>query len=350
MMGGEIWVKSEAGLGSSFYFTVKFRKMESNSLESVHTKTMIDQEDLEALRGSRILLVEDNKINQLVVMGMLEDLGINVDIAENGQEALTRVQTILYDLILMDLQIPVMDGFEASKAIRRISEYKEVPIIALSAAVMQKDKELTAEVGMNAHLSKPIDNDRLIMTLIQWIKPTKTLLQVPKNEDKKIVPVENFDGIQGINIKELIDRIGNDAERMKRYLLYFCDEYELMNTNPDLLSVESEQFIHLIHKLRGISGNLSMEKIYSLTSEIESSNDFEKNRSLLPQLVELVQEIVQNIHRYYHDDISVKTDQIYNAKEVADFIQSIIKDAGHSSIIQEERILMLPFLTPITIN
>jgi CheY-like chemotaxis protein len=283
-------------------------------------------------------------------MGMLEDLGINVDIAENGQEALTRVQTILYDLILMDLQIPVMDGFEASKAIRRISEYKEVPIIALSAAVMQKDKELTAEVGMNAHLSKPIDNDRLIMTLIQWIKPTKTLLQVPKNEDKKIVPVENFDGIQGINIKELIDRIGNDAERMKRYLLYFCDEYELMNTNPDLLSVESEQFIHLIHKLRGISGNLSMEKIYSLTSEIESSNDFEKNRSLLPQLVELVQEIVQNIHRYYHDDISVKTDQIYNAKEVADFIQSIIKDAGHSSIIQEERILMLPFLTPITIN
>jgi CheY-like chemotaxis protein len=274
-------------------------------------------------------------------MGMLEDLGINVDIAENGQEALTRVQTILYDLILMDLQMPVMDGFEASKAIRRISEYKEVPIIALSAAVMQKDQELTAEVGMNAHLSKPIDNDRLIMTLIQWIKPSKTLLQAFKNEDKIIVPVEDFESIKGINIKELIDRIGNDTERMKRYLLYFCDEYELINTNPDLLNVESESFTHLIHKLRGTSGNLSMEKIYSLSSEMESSNDLEKIRSLVPQLVESVREMVQNIQRYYHDDISVKTDQIYSAKEVADFIQSVIKDAEHSSIIQEERTLML---------
>lgn len=340
MMDGDISIQSEAGVGSTFYFTVKFGKMKSFSQQPTHETPMITQESLNALQGARILLVEDNKINQIVVLGILEDLDVIVDVAANGKEAVELAQTILYDLILMDLQMPIMDGFEATKVIRTISEYKEVPIIALSAAVMQKDKELTSVGGMNEHLSKPIENDALLGTLVRWIKPKQISFKKVEKVKKEVTPVQRLKSvIDGIDMASLIDRIGSDRERMKRYLLYFCDEYEGFELNAD--EVETEPFKHLVHALKGISGNLSMEKIYSLSSSMESSNDPEKIGSLIPELIISVNEMIRNIQMFYQDKSSMKPNTIFSAEETASFIGEVMDDLKQSSIIQEERILTL---------
>lgn len=337
MMGGNIWVESKEGKGSRFFFTALFGRMKSVSIQTEVQKVFINQEKLDGIRGAHILLVEDNQINQLVAMELLEELGIRVDTALNGKVAVECAQSTVYDLILMDLQMPIMDGFEATKEIRKINGYEEIPIIALSAAVMQKDKELTSEVGMNAHLNKPIDKDALVETLVQWIRPLSVSESIVKahNEDT-LSPIEGE--IDGIDMEELIDRIGNDAEKMKRYLLYFCDEYEMINSKLDVLEIGSEPFIYLIHTLKGISGNLSMSHIYNLSSRIESSNDTNEITSLIPELLSTINKMINAIHVYYQEHTSTQDNQIYTTEEIKTFLDSVINDLKQSSVIQSDRI------------
>jgi len=169
MMEGNIWVESTLGEGSAFIFDVRFEKPQKKSSHKLSiTPAEISPTNLDALQGVKILLVEDNKVNQIVAMGILEDYLVHIDVANNGQEAVDMVSKKQYDIILMDLQMPVMDGFEATRLIREMDHYKHTPIFALSAAVMQQDKELTQKAGMNEHLAKPIDKEALLQALIAY--------------------------------------------------------------------------------------------------------------------------------------------------------------------------------------
>ncbi len=340
MMGGNIWVQSKEGKGSRFFFTAVFGRMKSVLARTEVQKIVMDQEKLNAISGARILVVEDNAINQIVVAELLEEVGMIVDIACNGKEAVERVQSELYDLILMDLQMPVMDGFEATKEIREIHEYKEVPIIALSAAVMQKDKELTSEVGMNAHLNKPIDKDTLMETLVQWIHPL-SVEKLNLKEEKRSSTGEIEGTIEGIEMEELIDRIGNDAEKMKRYMLYFCDEYEILQSKLNSVEIGTEPFTYLIHTLKGISGNLSMVRVHDLAGRIESENDKNTIISLIPELMNSVNEVIKAIHAYYDQHVSNPSDKTYTREESAIVLDALIRDLKQSLMIGSERITLL---------
>lgn len=339
MMGGDIGVRSTAGIGSTFIFTVPFGKMKSSEIQTVIEKVSVPQESLEAIKGISILLVEDNPVNQIVALGLLEELGMNTDVAVNGKEAVELVQNRRYDLILMDLQMPVMDGFEATKVIRMIDGYKDVPIIALSAAVMQKDKELTSAVGMNAHLSKPIHKEELISTLVQWISPQVDIDRNPaviKSPDA--VSSTQIDTIEGIDMKELVDRIGTDGAKMKRYLLYFCEEYGTIKSRLDSISLESEEFHNLIHTLKGASGNLSIKRVYTLALAIEGSVDLQEIKILLSSLISSLDEVVDAIGKFYQDDLVEQVNESYSAEDIVTFIRQIIVDLEHSSVIQADRI------------
>ena len=168
LMGGQIWVNSEEGKGSEFNFSLTFDK--------ANDVTTVAQEELEiddtpamkmnTISNKKILLVEDNKVNQLVLLGILEDYDIEIEIANNGLKAVEKAAKNNYDLILMDLQMPVMDGFEATEIIRK--KDTDIPIIALSAAVMKEDKEHAFKAGMNTHLVKPINNNELFNTLLEF--------------------------------------------------------------------------------------------------------------------------------------------------------------------------------------
>ena len=119
-------------------------------------------------RGTRVLLVEDNEINQEVAIGLLEDAAIHVDLAENGEIAVRMAQETDYDAVLMDMQMPVMDGIEATRAIRSDARFQDLPIIAMTANAMAVDREKCLKAGMNDHIGKPIDPDELFSVLLRW--------------------------------------------------------------------------------------------------------------------------------------------------------------------------------------
>src|SRR5208283_2083109 len=127
--------------------------------------------DLRSIHGARLLLVEDNELNQEVALGLLKDVGMTIEVAENGQVAVQMVDKHEYDLVLMDMQMPVMDGITATRAIRSKPRFGTLPIIAMTANVMASDREKCTEAGMNGHIAKPIDPDELFDALLRWIKP-----------------------------------------------------------------------------------------------------------------------------------------------------------------------------------
>ena len=122
------------------------------------------------MRGARILLVEDNEINQEVAMGQLEDAEAFVDLAENGEVALRMIRDNDYDAVLMDMQMPVMDGLDATRVIRSNPRFEHLPIIAMTANAMASDRTLCLEAGMNDHIAKPIDPDQLFGVLLKWVR------------------------------------------------------------------------------------------------------------------------------------------------------------------------------------
>ena len=158
LMGGTIQAQSELGKGSSFIFVLNFDKSLDNFEENKQLNTL--NNSYEMIHNLSILVVEDNKTNQLVLDGMFEDFDIELDFADNGLQGVKMTDTKSYDLILMDLQMPIMGGIEATKIIKQ--KYKDIPIIALSAAVLPEDIEQSKAAGMIAHIAKPIDSRKLL--------------------------------------------------------------------------------------------------------------------------------------------------------------------------------------------
>ena len=172
LMGGSIGVESQPGVGSTFFFTGKFgMQMEQpNLFEDIKIKNNSSSAP-DVLKGTHLLLVEDNPINQEVALDILQNAGITVDLANSGAEALERLQHMRYDGVLMDCQMPVMDGYEACRRIRQDARFAKLPILAMTANAMSGDKEKCLAAGMNDHIAKPIDVGHLFRTLAQWVKP-----------------------------------------------------------------------------------------------------------------------------------------------------------------------------------
>ena len=169
MMNGKIWVESSYGIGSTFIFEIELKELVdkyNTPVKSNSTPADDMSKDMSLLAGKHILVAEDNLINQEIILGLLENSDIIIDIAENGEEAVNFHEKNSYSLILMDIQMPILDGYEAAKLIRK--KDKDIPIIAVTASAMKEDVEKTLEAGMNDHLNKPIDVTQLYQTLLKY--------------------------------------------------------------------------------------------------------------------------------------------------------------------------------------
>ncbi len=175
MMGGSIWAESEPGKGATFRFTVRFELPVEKTRGDGMGVSMEDGGGTSSravwggANGARILLVEDNEINQIIAQEMLVSEGYIVDIAANGEEAIAMLEKRDYALVLMDIQMPVMDGLTASRRIRASGRHDRLPIIAMSAHAMSGDREKSLESGMDDHLTKPIDPETLYEAVGRWI-------------------------------------------------------------------------------------------------------------------------------------------------------------------------------------
>ncbi|PKM49551.1 MAG: hybrid sensor histidine kinase/response regulator [Firmicutes bacterium HGW-Firmicutes-7] len=194
IMGGKIWLKSQKGKGSTFCFSLKF-----NIGNPLQVTPNVEIEQIKNKRTGHVLLVEDDKINQMVIIRILQELGYTLDVANTGIEALALHKNNNYDAILMDIQMPELDGIEATKCIRKIEgKTKHTPIIALTAFALVGDRERFLSIGMDEYISKPIDLEKLIKLLDTFIlnkKKQESILGfagLPNNEGR----VENLPKVE----------------------------------------------------------------------------------------------------------------------------------------------------------
>jgi len=170
LMGGECGVESTAGIGSTFWFTAHLQR--GHGVMPSRASTLVAGADVqmrERHRGRRILLAEDNEVNLEVALAMLHGVGLQVDTAADGREALTMAQAGAYDLVLMDMQMPDMGGLEATRAIRALPGWQDCPIVALTANAFDEDRRACAAAGMNDFISKPMDLGAFYDCLLRWL-------------------------------------------------------------------------------------------------------------------------------------------------------------------------------------
>jgi CheY-like chemotaxis protein/HPt (histidine-containing phosphotransfer) domain-containing protein len=239
-----------------------------------------EAEALKHIQGALVLLVEDNEINQQVAKEILEGAGLNVDLATNGQEAVNAVKESNYDAVLMDVQMPVMDGYTATGEIRKDERFKELPIIAMTAHAMAGDEDKSLQAGMNSHVAKPIDPDQLFATLQKWIQPSEKRAQLKQPE----VSLEGLESDQaepdeeqlpqflpGFDLSAGLKRLGGNKRLYKKLLLDFGTKYtRVASTIREALDVKDLKQAHsLIHNLKGLAGNLSATDLQAATVEME---------------------------------------------------------------------------------
>jgi CheY-like chemotaxis protein len=247
----------------------------------------------EALMGLRVLLVEDNEINQQVAGEILSNAGMDVTLAQNGQEALDKVLEQSFDVVLMDIQMPVMDGYEATRAIREweseqqgSAENFSLPIVAMTAHAMAGDSEKSIGAGMNDHITKPIDPEELFTTLIKWIQPReKTVASIP-DTGSGVQPVFP-DSIPGFDLSEGLRRLQGNKDLYRRLLLSFSKQYSQASDNIHQ-AIDDGQFdkAHsLVHGIKGTAGNLAAKRLYFTAVELEKVIRRPDGEKPLPQKI-----------------------------------------------------------------
>jgi signal transduction histidine kinase/DNA-binding response OmpR family regulator/HPt (histidine-containing phosphotransfer) domain-containing protein len=232
--------------------------------------------NLDQLHGARVLLVEDNELNQEVAMGLLEPAQMSIDLAENGEVAIRMVDKHDYDLVLMDMQMPVMDGIAATKAIRSNPRFRELPIIAMTANAMDADRELCRQAGMNDHVSKPIDPDAMFATVMKWIKPRPVSTSRPPARQLKAASPQTLSDlpeIDGVDIKDGLKRVGGNSRLYRDLLLKFAvknSEAGLQIANA-LHIGDRNTAERLAHTVKGVAGNIGIKPVQFAAEKLERS-------------------------------------------------------------------------------
>ncbi|MFV0439071.1 MAG: response regulator [Desulfopila sp.] len=258
------------------------------------------------LRGRHLLVVEDNHTNQQVARAILEGAGLRVTIAANGEEAVGLMASERFDGVLMDVQMPVMNGYEATRAIRALPEHRDLPIIAMTAHAMKGDRERCLEAGMNGYVSKPIKQDRLFSTLWHHLEPRKDLAEPPdasipappaptaekkRHLDSRLAEDDVPLAIPGIAVDEVLQATGIDWPTFRQILAgFFLDNHQ---TVKKLQTASNNKDISMIsqisHSLKGSGGNIGAGGLQAAATRLEAECDQGIDPNLLLDRVSQVQ-------------------------------------------------------------
>ncbi len=221
------------------------------------------------MRGAHLLLVEDNAVNQELALEILQDAGLLVDVANNGAEAVEKVMNKEYDGVLMDCQMPIMDGFEATRKIRQDSRFADLPILAMTANAMAGDKEKCLECGMNDHIPKPIDVAQLFLTMAEWIKPKNRATNTEKPKQNKTL--QSTLEIAGVDIKGALGRVAGNEKLLHKLLGRFAQTQgdTVERIKAALFINDAQTAIREAHTLKGLAGNIGATLLSKYAAEVE---------------------------------------------------------------------------------
>lgn len=288
-MHGELFVESELGKGSTFYFTCNLEM--DGTVEDVMPVVLPladTTSDEQSLRGLNVLLVEDNRVNQRVAAGFLEIDGHRVTVANDGRIALELLSRQTFDLVLMDIQMPVMNGFDATREIRRLeaeSGASHLPVVAMTACAMKGDREKCLEAGLDAHIAKPVQADEL----------RRVISELMRSERQEKVAMLEGDSDPGWD--ETAFRQNMQSEPLMREVIeYFrADAVELLDSMEEALQSEDLSSLKLAaHTFRGFVSNYCASRVLRLGTESDAdaqAGHLSKIRSRLPKLRDAVDDL-----------------------------------------------------------
>ena len=273
MMGGGIQVRSDLGIGSKFSFTAKFEKSKEE-MPQIVTDISIERMK-ELLAGYRLLLVEDNETNLQVARELLERIGINTAVAANGLEAVELTAKERFDGILMDLQMPKMDGLTATREIRKGPSRPDLPILAMTANALASDREDCLSAGMNDYIVKPIKPATLYGTLLRWLRPDvdangahKQIMVYKPAISEKLTDLPH---LEGVDTQVGLGSVNGDWKLYTKLLNNFYSRHQGIKEEiqRELELGRQDVAQRLVHTIKGVSGTIGAKKLSEISAQLE---------------------------------------------------------------------------------
>jgi two-component system sensor histidine kinase/response regulator len=296
---------------------------------------------LDAIRGALILVVEDNELNQEIAYQLLTEEGFIVDMANNGAEAIRMLPQKNYAIVLMDMQMPIMDGVSATIEIRKNTQFTHLPIVAMTANAMEHDKQKCLVAGMNDYIAKPIDLNQLFGALIKWIslsdRSTDTF------ESNFIIPVDDdivIPFIEGLDVELGLKRISGKKKFYINMLQnYVTNQEKTVEHLRDALQKEDYVGAEIIaHSAKGVSGNIGATQLQDMAYELETRISNKTPISQMEDKLSLFEKVQSSLIQALKNAFPTTTPQIIqnvditSAPDVFNRLISLLEDQDHSAV------------------
>jgi CheY-like chemotaxis protein/HPt (histidine-containing phosphotransfer) domain-containing protein len=295
------------------------------------------------LRGAKILLVEDNELNQELAQELLLNNGLLVEVANDGQQALELLDKKDFDGVLMDCQMPVMDGYKATQKLRLQQRFKDLPVLAMTANAMAGDREKVLEAGMNDHIAKPINVRDMFTIMAKWITPSEPVDKLPELDIKTVSEIIEIPPLTGININAGLTTCQGNRKLYKKLLLKFRDSYaDFSEMFIAALFIDAQQgdstneATRCAHSLKGVAGNIGAKEIQKSAESLELACKENKDSDDIERL----KDNVVNALSLLMSDLNSFAESIKESSQISDTITAKLDQEKFQSLILQLRELL----------
>lgn len=336
-MDGHISVTSQPGIGSRFEFSVKLGITDPDNLQPIQLNQHkeLEPERFQHLANARILLVEDNEVNRLVASELLKLIQVQTDCVENGEVALTRLKQNQYDCVLMDVQMPGLDGYQTTRLLRQLAHCENLPVIAMTANVMTTDRDRCLKAGMNDFIGKPILPETLFATLAKWIKPDQIKHSPVNTSHSSEHASQGMPTLYGIDSSIGLLHTADDPKVYRKVLMKFAENH-LHSLNEIKRAIAHKDWLsarQTTHTIKGLAGSLGAIQLQNHLTRLEEAlnNPNIENTAIINRVLRLsdiemngILVSIRNSLTSAETESPAQPEKTYSAAETRQHLQTLL--------------------------